>query len=515
MKRRLLLYTLLSIAPLAALRADGPSVDPPLPEIVSVRVAPDWTIDAFLARLTVLVPGATVSDSIASRQTYLLDLPPGTDAGAVELILQGQFVRDPLNPDPNRPLIWGEQCYLGQTAEGRTGSVYVSFQGPNAGGIFPTQYSSGTLGLGQAHSDSTGLGVTVAVIDTGVDEAHPELAGRVLPDGFNFLTQTSDTRDLPDGLDNDGDGEIDEAFGHGTFIAGLVALSAPGVNILPIVALDSDGNTSDFTVAKAMYYAIDHGVEVINLSLGSTYNAEAVGDAIEEAHDLGIIVVSAAGNMNREAFPEFPANFRNAFGVASVDENDVRAPFSNFTSRLFISAPGTSANIAGGDPNQFDTTRAILGPVPGGGYAWWQGTSLSTAFVSGAAALIKAQHPEWWWQRCDACDPNDAACLSRPPSASITRCVERIIRDTAVDIAAQNPGFEGLLGAGRLDVAAAVAVGGPAPMPGDLDHDGSVGLSDLALVLAAFGSVHSPADLDGNGHVELQDLVVLLANFGT
>jgi len=499
---------LLVVVAAAVTRADGPEFDPPLPDVVAVRLAPNWDIQSFLQRLDKLIPGVTVMDAIESRKIYLLDLPPGADEDAVDVLLDDNFSQDPNNPDPNLPLLWGNRSYLTQAAESRTGSVYVSFTAPTAPQIFRQQYANDMLGLDLAHNTSTGSGVTVAVIDTGVDAVHPELVGRVLP-GFNFLHGTVDTSDVGDGMDNDADGQIDEAVGHGTFMAGLIALTAPDANILPIVALDSDGNGGDFVIAQAMFYAIDHGVEVINMSLGTTYESQAIEDAIEEADSLGIFVVGAAGNQGQDDpnHEEIPATDNDAFGVAAVNDADVRAPFSNISDELDLSAPGTSVQL---DANTFDPERSILGPVPGGGYAWWEGTSASTAFVSGTVALIRAQHPEWWYSPCDG-DPEPGESI---PSR-ITRCLRDVLTDPSnvVDISAQNPA--GGLGAGRLSTSAAVAAGPPAPTPGDLNNDGAVALADLAIMLADYGQVHSPADLNGNGRVELSDLALLLSNFGT
>lgn len=487
-----------------AARANGPAIDPALAEQLLVRVAPHATLAEFLARLETVVPGVTVGDSdLAARQIYRLDLPAGTDAATVEALLLARFVSpDPNMPDPNRPLVWVEQNYTAQAAEGRTGTVYVSFEAPDAPLRFAQQFATDTLGLSAAGQRASGAGVSVAVIDTGVDAAHPELAGRVRGDGFNFVTNTSDTSDSGDGIDNDGDGLIDEAAGHGTFVAGLIALVAPEATILPVVALNDDGHGDNLLVAKALFYAIDHGADVINVSLGSTYDSQAVEDALDEAENLGILVAAAAGNANQnlDEFWEFPANFSPAVGVAAVDPNDHKASFSNYTDRLVLSAPGVGRVLPGGalDPN-----LAILGPVPGGGYGVWSGTSLATAFVSGAAALLHQQIPD---------DPAAPDCV---PDGNAADAIVAILEATAVPIDARNPQYAGQLGAGRLDVAAATLA---APLPrraGDLNGDGAIDLSDLAIMLDAFGTVHSCADLDGSGTVDLPDLATLLAAFGT
>ena len=137
--------------------------------------------------------------------------------------------------------------------------------------------------------------------------------------------------------------------------------------------------------------------------------------------------------------------------------------------------------------------------MPGGGYAVWRGTSFSTAFVSGAAAIVRAQHPEW----PDASTPLDA----------IVPAIEEVLFASAVPLDGLNPAYEGMLGAGRLDCAAATLLGPPQPRPADLDFDGVVGAADLALLLGAWGS-SGPGDLDHSGTVGAADLALLLGAWG-
>ena len=482
-----------SVALIAAAATHGqiPVPDPPIPGRAIMKVQLGVSIEDAIAYVESLLPGVTFSvaeggDALASRDLYLLSYLPAPDPPdpVVEDVLESLKKDDPNNTTSQ----WGELLYADHDPESNTGSVW--FQ--SIGGIdqFTDQYAGTMLGLGPAQVRSTGQGVVVAVLDTGIDETHPLLAGAIAPGGYNFVNvkNPTDTSDPIDGV------------GHGTFIAGLIHLTAPDASLLPVVVLDGDGFGDLWLLARGIFYAIDHGVEVINLSLGSTYNSEAVEAAIEEARDLGIVVTAAGGNNNvdeESELVEYPASLSpgKVLGVAAVDSlGFVKADFSNYHPNFFISAPGASVEDAG-EPDGFDPALSIYGALPGGDYGIWQGTSFATAFVSGAAALVRAQHPEW------AADEDTWTFI------------ETALESTIVNIDADNPGLEGQLGAGRLDIAAATTLGPITPTLGDLDNDGTVGIADFLTLLDAWGQVHSSADLDGDGMVGITDFLMLLANW--
>ncbi len=498
---RILAVTIGLVGLIAPGRAQTCDPDGLIQDQAVFRVAPGRSLSEALAAMEAALPGLTVApvDAIPGRPIHLVafTLPDGATPADLELNLFNPAGGQSLigdGSDPARPLSWGELEYAAETAESKTGSGYVSGPALNMA-AFADQYATNTLGVSTAHARAQGAGVAVAVLDTGIAVDHPALAGARVLAGFNFVTETTSTSDLGDGADNDGDGQTDEGVGHGTFVASLIHRVAPDAALLPVVVLDSEGRTGNFRIAKGVFYAVDRGVEVINMSFGSTYNSEAVEDALDEAELLGIVAVAAAGNCQTSE-REFPASRRGVVGVVSVDIDDRKSDFSNYNDRMTISAPGGSETDAG-DPTGYDPAAAILGALPDGSFGVWEGTSLAAPWVAGTAALIRGQHPEW-----------------APSEPTADRVVARL-EDTAVNIYAQNPAHadDEELGAGRLDIAAVVAAGPPQPIRGDLDRDGNITLTDLALLLKDYGLVHSSADLDNNGRVDISDLAILLSAF--
>ena len=465
-----------------------PGVDARIEDRAIIHVRPEATIAQFIAAFEANNPtvGVAVLDSIDSRAMYFLDvsLPPDPDEPFLDQI------ENDLEAGYTGLIFSGEFLYENESPEGKTGSIFTdSISMPN----YRAQYGLDQIGISfgrtSAHDDSTGAGVVIAVLDTGVDASHPELAGRVLP-GLDLIDHDANPADVGNMADDDGDGLIDEMTGHGTFVAGILRLVAPDAKLLPIRVLNSDGVGDGWTLTKGMYEAIDRGVEVINLSLGSTYDTATVELAVAEAAALGIPVFASAGNFNRSEPREYQA-MGEGLGVAATDWNGVKATFSNYSERLFISAPGD----AGANPDDPSTT--IVSTLPDGDYGSWEGTSFATPFVSGTAALIRAKHPDW--------------------EADFDAYVQMttILAASAVDIYPLNPQYadEEELGVGRLDAFAAVQLGPSAPALGDLNADGVVDSSDLFSLLSDWSLVHSSADLDGDGVVDTGDLFILLGNW--
>lgn len=298
---------------------------------------------------------------------YLLSVPASLDLEDAASAIRGDDAVE-----------WVDFNYIGQAPEGRPGYFFVN-SAPSP--TLPEADAFAQLDAIDAVDAITcvrGAGILVAVLDTGVDGTHPDLVGRIAGTPINILEGTLDASDTANSIDDDGDGLIDEMSGHGTHVAGIVARVAPDAGILPVRVLNSDGVGDAFYLAAGIIYAADQGAAVINLSVGSTRDARAVEAAVAYAEGQGALVVAAAGNSNRST-PEYPAAYDTVLSVNAIDAKERRAGFSNYGETVDVAAPGVE----------------IWSAAVGGGYVRWSGTSMSTPFVSGAAALIASTEGDW------------------------------------------------------------------------------------------------------------------------
>jgi subtilisin family serine protease len=264
------------------------------------------------------------------------------------------------------------------------------------------------LRLPEVSSFYRGAGV-VAVIDTGVDPDHPVLRDALVP-GYDFTRDqpgtASEWGDLLDQrtrailgqqagtplagatgtrlgaaasviLSSSAASQIDPAtvppdFGHGTMVAGVIHRVAPGAKIMPLKAFNANGEASLFDIVQAIYYAVDHGAKVINMSFSvGAYSPELLR-AVNYAARKGVTCVASAGNDGQETIV-YPAALGDAIGVASTNVRDYLSDFSNYGDDLVtLAAPGED----------------VLTTYPGGGWAIVSGTSFSAPWVSGTVALF-------------------------------------------------------------------------------------------------------------------------------
>jgi len=190
------------------------------------------------------------------------------------------------------------------------------------------------LQLDLVHGAATGTGVRVAVLDTGVVPSHPHLAGRVdlLPPGSSL-----GSLETPNGIDDDDNGVIDDAYGHGTHVAGTILTVAPDARVLPIRVLNEEGWGTVFDLAAGLTLALEQQVDIVNLSLAMTGVSGLIESLLDDLDSAGIVVVAAAGNTPNVVL--FPASHPNVLSVAAQDSTGALASFSGaFAADL--AAPG-------------------------------------------------------------------------------------------------------------------------------------------------------------------------------
>jgi subtilisin family serine protease len=206
------------------------------------------------------------------------------------------------------------------------------------------------------------------------------------------------------------------AHGHGTLVAGILAAVAPDSMIMPLRAFDDGGNADDFTIAKAIQYAIENGAHVINMSFGTLNSTKTLKDMIKKASKHGVILVASAGNNSTEA-KQYPAAYHDVISTAAVSIDDIKARFSNYGREVAVTAPGAS----------------IISSYPGGHWAVVSGTSFAAPMVAGEAALLLSSR----------------VFATQKESLEVT--VETV-KEGVVLIDGKNPNYEEKLGTGRIDL---------------------------------------------------------------
>lgn len=274
---------------------------------------------------------------------------------------------------------------------------------------YPSQWHLPKISAPAAWDTTIGsTGVSIAIADSGVDPTHPDLAGKLQP-GYNFVLSSTDTHDF---------------YGHGTKVAGSAAAMSNNTTgvagvawsnpIVPLVITDSTGYATYSAMARAMTYAADKGIRIINLSFAGSSSSSTLQNAVDYAWNKGTIVFASAGNYGTSTL-QYPAACNHVVAVAATTSTDAFASFSSYGTWITVSAPGSS----------------ILTTSNGGGYASVSGTSFASPITAGLGALI----------------------LSANPSLTAQQVVD-IIKQNGDDLG--TAGFDQYFGYGRINAAKSI-----------------------------------------------------------
>lgn len=405
--------------------------------------------------------------------------------------------------------------------------------------------------------------VILADIDTGVYANHPDIKPKLMA-GYDFVESDQTPQDTGNG--------------HGTAVAGVMAAATNnGIGvaggcwncmIMPLRVLDGNGAGSDATVAQAIQYAVDHGAQILNLSLSFADDSTVLKTAIDYAASHNALVIAAAGNQAGTA-PRYPAAYPSVLSVAGTEADDTLSSESNYGSTVDMAAPGVSI---------FSTLNADA-------YAAWTGTSFASPIVAAVAGLLKSAYPSASVAdlRAAITTTTDPCCSNKLPAGRINAVkanaylaakfppADKTGPTVAIGVPAANATVKGgvsitataedpsgvakvefkidngqsvvdtslpysytwnTIGAANgthtITVTAYDTLGNQTQatrtvtvanttttrLAGDINGDGKVTINDLSLLLNNWGKTTSVGDVNGDGKVTINDLSILLNNWG-
>ncbi|MBC8449193.1 MAG: peptidase S8, partial [Chloroflexi bacterium] len=385
-----------------------PPMDPSPRAYLPGRILVKFSTQAQLGGQSVMDDmGLQTLDHLQALDVHVLSVTPGTELDAAARLAAHPAVA------------YAEPDYL----------VYA-LTTPNDPYYSGYQWNLAHINADEAWDTTTGSSdITIAIVDTGVDLVHPDLADKTVA-GYDFVN---------------GDSDASDDHGHGTHVASIAAATSNngrglagvswGARIMPVKVLGADGGGLVSSVANGICWAADHGADVLNLSLGGPA-AATLQSAVDYAYNAGVLVVAAAGNNYEEGNPPiYPAACDHVLAVAATNNLDGHASYSSSGSYVDVAAPG-------GDPSgsgDSDPTHWIIGAYWRGkacDYAWSAGTSQAAPHVAGLAALLLSVDGDLTHDELEAS-----------------------IRDTAVDVG--TPGWDEFSGDGRIDAQAALATASP------------------------------------------------------
>jgi subtilisin family serine protease len=386
--------------------------------------------DTYLVQLTTAVPAAVLHQWVHGDPN-VRHLELNTNVAVPEAVLSNLTYVPPMPlttyaTDSDLIQLYGTTAWIGYVQQ-------------------PAMYTTNAPSIIQPHA--SGLGIVVAVIDTGVDSQNPILRPALVP-GYDFIHNVagyaSDLGDINQStaaileqsttallesyqvvqLNQSTAAILEQStaailegnplpphFGHGTMVAGLIHLFAPTAKIMPLKAFNADGTANVSDIVSAVYYATDHGARIINMSFELSQISDALLGAVNYATRKGVICIASAGNDSQQGLV-YPAAYGNVIAVGSVDQQNHASSFSNYGPDLTLAAPG----------------EGLVTTYPGNHYAAAWGTSFSSALVAGTTADLLS-----------AIDANLAGLMQ-------TGDIQRSVRH------ANACGSAGSLGAGCLDL---------------------------------------------------------------
>jgi subtilisin family serine protease len=344
-----------------------------------------------------LALGCTVAESLDGSlgQVFLITTPDAVNSSTfLQVLLTQPGVVD---AEPDQLAQTSRSGYT--IPKSLSDTKPVDYFGQTVAEGYITQPAVDIIDLGRAQNTLhvKGAGI-VAVIDTGIDPNHPVLKNMLVP-GYDFTRnldgEGDETADIilsgtptvgsATWVNQQSAANVDQstaavvngnpgysAFGHGTMVAGIVHLVAPGASLMPLKAFRADGTGYNSEIIRAIYFAVFHNANILNMSFNVAAYSLELKEAVDFAAFKGLISVAAAGNSGKEILV-YPAAFLTVMGIASTTNDDLRSSFSNYGNQLvWVAAPG----------------EGIVTTYPFATYAAGWGTSFSTPFVAGTAALM-------------------------------------------------------------------------------------------------------------------------------